>query len=203
MMRPLTLSNKSTGERTVPHGQTSRCSSRSRTHLRWLHTSKYQRSPKMPPKLGLTWPRRNLVSIWIEVCPLRDSQNKAKSYSNILIRARALIKHSVWISRNTTPCSRKIGISTESLSILITSQKLRKPVKVSEMQRALTFSDPSGTIHCHINMVSLTKMYSIRKETSLSNGPSLMITLMELNQLLVALNKLSWRLDSLKPSKKS
>ena len=60
-------------------------------------------------------------------------------------------------------------------------------MKVSK--KAPMFSDQNGMILCLINMVSLIKMFSTKKETYLSNGLLLMITRMELRQLLVVLNK--------------
>ena len=60
-------------------------------------------------------------------------------------------------------------------------------MKVSK--RELTFSDQNGMILYLISTVFLMKMFSIKRETYLSNGPLLMITHKELNQLLVAMNK--------------
>ena len=46
-------------------------------------------------------------------------------------------------------------------------------MKASEMQNVLTFSDLSGMILYLINTVSLTKMWSIRREISSSNGQTI------------------------------
>jgi hypothetical protein len=60
-------------------------------------------------------------------------------------------------------------------------------MKVSK--RELTFSDQNGMILYLISTVFLMKMFSIKRATSLSSGPLLMITHKELNQLLVVMNK--------------